>query len=75
MLDDMFVQSSLIFESPVTIWEGTLELLLLHHVHGAGGEQHGAAPADVGLVGLQHDVGAVPVPEHYLAGESLYKDL
>ena len=71
MLDDMFVQSSLIFESPVTIWEGTLELLLLHHVHGAGGEEHGAAPADVRLVSLQHHVGAAPVPKHNLGRKSL----
>ena len=75
MLHNMFVQSSLVLESSFTVREGTLQLLLLHHVQGAGGEQHGAAPADVGLVGFQHDVGAVSVPEHYLAGESLYKDL
>ena len=75
MLHYMFLQSSLVLESSFTVWEGTLQLLLLHHVQGAGGEQHGAAPADVGLVGLQHDVGAVPVPEHHLAGESLDKDL
>ena len=75
MLHNMFVQSTLVLESSLTVREGTLQLLLLHHVERAGGEQHGAAPADVGLVGLQHDVGAVPVPEHDLAGESLDEDL
>ena len=75
MLHNMFVESPLILESSVTVWEGALQLLLLHHVEGAGGEQHGAAPADVRLVGLQHDVGAVPVPEHHLARESLDEDL
>ena len=71
----MFVEGSLILECPVALWEGALQLLLLHHVHGAGGEQHGAAAADVRLVRLQHDVGAVPVPEHDLAREPLYQDL
>ena len=75
VLHNMFVESPLILESSVTVWKGTLQLLLLHHVHGAGGEQHGAAPADVRLVRLQHDVGTVPVPEHDLAGEPLYQDL
>ena len=75
MLHNMLVQSSLVLESSLTVRERTLQLLLLHHVQGAGGEQHGAAPTDVGLVGLQHDVGTVPVPEHNLAGESLDEDL
>ena len=75
MFVDVLVQRPLILESPLTVLVGTLELLLLHHVHGAGGEQHGAAAADVRLVCVQHDVGAVPVPEHDLAREPLYQDL
>ena len=71
----MFIESSLVLESSVTVREGTLQLLLLHHVHRAGGEQHGAAPAYVCLVGLQHDIGTVPVPEHNFTRESLYQDL
>ena len=67
----MFVEGSLILECPVALWEGALQLLLLHHVHGAGGEQHGAGATDVRLVRLQHHVGAVPVPEHDFGRESL----
>ena len=66
MSEDMFVERPLILEGPVALREGALEFLLLHHVHGAGAEEHGAAPADVRLVCLQHHVGAVPVPEHNL---------
>ena len=75
MSEDMFVKRPLILEGPVALGEGALEFLLLHHVHGAGGEQHGAAPAYVCLVGLQHDIGTVPVPEHNFTRESLYQDL
>ena len=71
VLHNMFVESPLILESSVTVWKGTLKLLLLHHVHGAGAEEHGAAPADVRLVRLKHDVGAAPVPKHYLGRKSL----
>ena len=72
MSEDMFVECPLILEGPVALGEGALKLLLLHHVHRAGAEQHGAAPADVRLVRLQHHVGAVPVPKHDLGRESLY---
>ena len=71
MSEDMFVKRPLVLEGPVALGEGTLQLLILHHVHGAGAEQHGAAPAYVRLVRLQHDVGAVPVPKHDLGRESL----
>ena len=71
MSEDMFVKRPLILEGPVALWEGALQLLLLHHVQAAGAEQHGAAPADVRLVSLQHHVGAAPVPKHNLGRKSL----
>lgn len=75
MSEDMFVKRPLILEGPVALGEGALEFLLLHHVHGAGAEEHGAAPANVRLVRLQHDVGATPVPKHDLGRKSLYQYL
>ena len=71
MSEDMFVERPLILEGPVALGEGALEFLLLHHVHGAGAEEHGAAPADICLVRLKHDVGAAPVPKHDLGRKSL----
>ena len=65
----MFVQGSLILETSITLRIRTLELLLIYQVHGAGAQQHGAAPADVCLVCLKHHIGAASVSEHHLAGE------
>ena len=45
----MLIQCPLIFESSITPRVGTLQLLLLHEVHGAGGQQHGTASTDVSL--------------------------
>ena len=71
----MLIKSSLILETSVTFWERTLQLLLVHQVHGAGAQQHGTASTDVSLVRFQHYIGASSIPEHNLAGKSLNQDL
>ena len=75
MLQNVLVKCSLIFKASVTIWKRAIQLLLLHQIHGASAQQHGAAPTDVCLVSFQHHIRAAPVSEHHLAGEPLYQDL
>ena len=60
-----------LFKTSFTIWIRTIKFLLIYQVHGAGAQQHGAAPADVCLVSLQHHVRTSSVSEHNLAGKSL----
>ena len=48
----MFVKGFLILETYITPRIRTLQLLLIYPVHGAGAQQHGAAPADVCMVNV-----------------------